>query len=202
MPTKDQDRAAKALAKPPEKLGPFEFIAAAVLVAVGAFLVFWTVKNVTGPEGAGLLSKTVTTTKEAGENAATTTDEKNYADTFAIFALTAGAALIVAGAFYGRIRELKLGALSAQFGELPPEKDQELVKKVEEAADEKGATPEEKKKLKEVAPALAREAVRQQYWGVVPEPPADDLKGIAEGAVDKARSLASSPSGEVPRNRS
>src|SRR5436190_2404111 len=111
----------------------------AVLVIIGSLLtvgvLIWF--GLSTDDG-GLKSKVTTVTEPAGQTASSgqtaagtkTTTTTDYADTIVIFALTSGASLILAGAFYGRLRELKLGALTFDVGELPPQKQQELDQQV------------------------------------------------------------------------
>lgn len=58
--------------------------------------------------GTGFVSKMVTTT---GTGESTKVVETDYSTTIVIFALTTGAALVLVGGLYGRLRDLTLGKL-------------------------------------------------------------------------------------------
>lgn len=78
--------------------------------------------------------------REAGRRAKAasplkTTREVDYSDTVAIFALTLGAALALAGGFYARLRSLKLGGL--QIGLVDPDAMKAATEKAGEKAEQK-----------------------------------------------------------------
>ena len=56
----------------------------------------------------GLTTKSITTT---GSGASQVVQETDYTDTVLIFALTAGAAFVLSGALYGRLRDITLGGV-------------------------------------------------------------------------------------------
>lgn len=108
--------------------------------------------------------------------------EVEYADTVTIFALTAGAALVLAGAFYGRIRSLKLGGL--ELGLVGDEQKQ--------AAEEKAAATvatevTDTNKTEAAKAAAAQVAVadlnRAVAYGVQPTEPV--IEQIAQQAAKK-----------------
>lgn len=129
--------------------------------------------------GGGFVSK-VTEASGAGATQKTTTTE--YSDTVIIFALATGAALLLAGGLYGRLRDLTLGPLKMGFAELPPDKQKTLDEAAKQTIEEKTpgkATPD----LVASAQALARAQLQQQYWGPVPQPPEQTLQLIGQQAA-------------------
>lgn len=104
-----------ATTKLPAALTPAEQRWSGMLVALGIVLIVGvTVWFGLSTDNGGLKSKVSVVPEPVGQSAAgtKTTTTTDYADTIVIFALTAGAAFILAGAFYGRLRELKLGGLA------------------------------------------------------------------------------------------
>ena len=161
----------------------------AVLVILGAMLtvgvLIWF--GLSTDDG-GLKSKVTTVTEPAGQTTSgtKTTTTTDYADTIVIFALTAGAALVLAGAFYGRLRELKLGALTLGVGELAPDKQQQLDQQVASQVSSQVDDPQKREVATAAAKALARETLKRQYWGVVPSPPPETISQAAEHAATRA----------------
>jgi hypothetical protein len=106
-----------------------------------------------------------------------------------IAGLGLGSLFLLSGAFYGRIREITLpGGGGIKVGDLPPEKADELKKKIEQEAPVKAkdlphATADE---LTEEALKQAHIVFKDKYWGSVPEPPSEDLEHIATEAVKRA----------------
>jgi hypothetical protein len=168
-----------------EKLWSALLVVLGVLLTVGVLIWFGATT-----EGGGLKSKVTKITEPVGQNPSgqKVTDTTDYADTVVIFALTAGAAFILAGAFYGRLREIKLGALTLGLGELPPDKEQQLDEKIEKKVEETAPAPEKKEAVRAAAQSLARRDLQRQYWGVFPSPPDDALESAASTAVAKALS--------------
>lgn len=78
------------------------FLVLGTLLTVGTLLWFGLAHN----GGTGFVSKTITTT---GTGSTTKTVETDYSTTIVVFALTTGAAFILAGGLYGRLRDLTLG---------------------------------------------------------------------------------------------
>lgn len=154
----------------------------AVLVAMGLVLTVGVLVwfGLSTDDG-GLKSK-VTTTIETGTGASLRkeTTQTDYADTVVIFALTSGVALMLAGAFFGRLRELKLGGLSFRVGELPPEKEKELDQAVEANVPAEVAN---RPAVVAAAKLLARQKFYAEYWGPVPSPPTPALRAIARDAA-------------------
>jgi len=119
--------------------------------------------------------------RAAAKPAFKVTDETDYADTVVIFALTAGVALALAGAFYGRLRSLKLGALELGFVK---DEDQQTAKNT---AATKVAT-QVKPEHTEAAEAAAGEvAVADLAKAVALGLPATEplIEGIADQAAAK-----------------
>jgi hypothetical protein len=174
-----------ATTKLPAPLTSTEKAWSAVLVILGLLLtvgvLIWFGASTAG---GGLKSKVTTITETGtGASASKKTEETDYADTVVIFALTSGVALMLAGAFFGRLRELKLGGLTLGVGELPAEKQKELDGKIEEKipADTKG-----REKVVAAAKTFARQKFYDTYWGAIPSPPADAMDAIAEDAANAA----------------
>jgi len=139
-------------------------------------------------DGGGLKSKEATTSEPVGQQASgmKTSKTTDYADTIVIFALTAGAAFVLSGAFYGRLRELKLGALTIGLGELAPEKQQELDDKVSTAVSSQLANPQQRHVATVAAQTLARKELKDRYWGVMPAPPEETVDEVATTAAQQA----------------
>ena len=89
---------------PWEKTAIWILIGAGLLLTVGTLCVFVFVHK----GGSGFVSKAVTT---SGTGSGAKVVETDYGDTVAIFAITAGAAFVLAGCLYGRLRDITLGAL-------------------------------------------------------------------------------------------
>jgi hypothetical protein len=91
-------------------LDPWEKAAIRVLIGLGILLTVGTLGwfGLDHGVGGGFVSKAVTTT---GAGSSAKVVEKDYSDTVVIFALTAGVTLVLAGALYGRLRDITLGEL-------------------------------------------------------------------------------------------
>jgi hypothetical protein len=178
---------ALGVSKTPEKLSTAEKRWSGLLVGLGSLLIIGVLVwfGLSTGDG-GLKSKTVKVREPALNKPGTkTTETTDYADTVVIFALTVGAALVLGGAFYGRLRELKLGALTLGVGELPPEKQQTLAKAADQALKPQQSDADKRAVLTKAAQALAQQRIRGEYWGVVPRPPDDYLEKVAkEAAID------------------
>ena len=189
MGTVKAGAATSSTTKLPAALTTSEKWRAALLVVLGILLTIGVlVWFGLSTEDGGLKSKVTNVSEPVGEGATgtKTTTTTDYADTVVIFALTVGAAFILAGAFYGRLRELKLGGLALGLGELSPEKEHELDAKVDEQVKAEVADPTKQKIVKAAALSLASEEVRSQFWGVVPSPPSGTLDDIARTASRRA----------------
>jgi hypothetical protein len=187
--------------KLPAPLTESEKAWSAVLVIIGFILIVGVLVWFAASTGDGKLkSKETTVTEPAGQTATgtKTTTTTEYADTIVIFALTAGTGFLLAGAFYGRLRELKLGALTLGLGELPPQKQQELDKHIEDAVSDKVPDPQQREVVKAAARSFALDQIKKQYWGVVPSPPEDTIKQLATTASQRV--LNTLPSGDAPRS--
>jgi hypothetical protein len=129
-------------------------------------------------------SKEVTTTTEPVAGAPTndtdggasekkTVEETDFADTVVIFALALGAALILAGGFYGRLRSLKLGPLEMNF--VGDEEEKKVTEKAADKIDEKISDPEKKATAKAaVKPVALAELNRIAAMGIKPTEPVID----------------------------
>lgn len=189
MATLGAGAATSATTKLPAALTTAEKWWAALLVALGTLLTIGVlVWFGLSTEGGGLKSKDTTVSEPVGEGATgtKTTTTTDYADTIVIFALTAGAAFVLAGAFYGRLRELKLGGLVLGLGELSPEKKHELDAKVDEQVKAEVADPTKQEIVKAAALSLATADLRRQFWGVIPTPPSATLDDAARTASRRA----------------
>ena len=130
----------------------------------------------------GLISKVSTTRK--GQGAAqevTTTTESS--DTILIFALTAGVALSLSGAFYGRMREIKLGGLDMTVGDLPEEAKEKLKSSVQAAAASANVSDATKASVETAAGELAKGRLIENHSGVVPKLADKTLDEAAQQAV-------------------
>jgi hypothetical protein len=172
----------------PARLSTTERIWAGIISVLGAALVLGTLVWFAVSTGGELVSKeTLTSTTGDGASATETTE---YSDAIVVFALTAGTGLLLAGAFYGRLRELKLGALTLGLGELPPEKQQTIAEKVTEQIAGTTDDPRQQARLAAEAMARAQEMFREAYWGVVPSPPDEALEELAREATSDVLSRA------------
>lgn len=94
---------------PLRELDQWEKASALTLLIVGSVLTVGTLLWFgLGHEGGALVSKTVETT---GEGATKKVVETDYSDAIVIFAMTIGGACVLAGALYGRLRDITLGNL-------------------------------------------------------------------------------------------
>jgi hypothetical protein len=187
MATAEPTAPALAVSKTPNKLSTTEKWWSALLVVLGSLLIIGIlVWFGASTDDGGLKSKVTKVTEPSGQQAGNkTTETTDYADTVVIFALTVGAALVLSGAFYGRLRELKLGALTVGVGELPPDKKEKIAETADEALKEKQPDDTKRAVLTKAAEALAQERVRSDYWGVVPSPPDNYLEEVARQAASK-----------------
>ena len=95
---------------PWEKAAIHILIGSGLLLTIGTLVLFVLVHK----GGGGFVSKSVTTT---GTGSSAKVAETDYGDTVAIFALTTGAAFLLVGCLYGRLRDLTLGALKLDVSE-------------------------------------------------------------------------------------
>ena len=176
-----------ATAKRPEPLTGSEKLWQLALFITGALLILGIlVWFGLSTDGGGLTSQVSESTEPVGGGTGTKeTTTTNYADTVVIFALTLGGALILAAAFYGRLRELKLGGLTLGLGELPPDQQEKLDKKTEQVITRSTDDEDKQRVLKAAAQRLARERFYKQYWGVRPRLPEADLNRIAEDTAQE-----------------
>jgi hypothetical protein len=144
--------------KTPEKLTKTEKRLAGLMLVLGVLLTVGTLAWFAGSTDGTLKSKETVTKEPVGPEARgeKSTTETDYADTVVIFALTLGGVLILAGAFFGRIREIRLGGAVLTMG-APEEKRREAQDSA--AAKAREAAPEGKK---DEAAAIARTLAGQQ----------------------------------------
>jgi hypothetical protein len=133
--------------KKPQPLTRGETIGAIVLFVAGLLLLGLTLYGFSNTDSNFIFKSKEVTTTEAVEKssedgggeptpqgseppATKTTEEVDFADTVVIFALTAGAALTLGGAFYGRLRSLKLGGLELDL--IGSEEEQKVADKAAE----------------------------------------------------------------------
>lgn len=90
-----------------EELGSGERIVAVLIALLGLLLIFGSLLWLgLSTDGGVLAAKQAFTIETAGKKTVT---ETSYAETLVIAALTIGAVLMLVGAFFGRIREIKFG---------------------------------------------------------------------------------------------
>jgi hypothetical protein len=145
---------ASSPSKPAEKLDKPEKALAGLLIVLGFVLIVGTlIWFGFSTDDGSLLSKELVTKEAAGSKDIT---EKNYADGVVTLALTLGAVLTLAGAFFGRIREIKFGGTVLVMA-APEEVTEKAVKKAEDMAKEKAPANKEQR-----AVALAKSIAIQQ----------------------------------------
>jgi hypothetical protein len=185
---------AAAAAKKPQPLTLWESVGAVLLFVAGLALIGLTLYGFANSDSTfSFQSKKVTTTEFSQQSSADgrgagkpdpekKTEETDYADTVAVFALTIGAALALAGAFYGRLRSLKLGGL-----ELGLVGEQQMKQAAQKAADDvKRSVPDTSKQP--AAEAAAEQVAiadlsRAAALGIKPTDSVVD--GIASQAAQK-----------------
>jgi hypothetical protein len=184
--------------KTPETLGGWEKLVATILFLGGAALIAAMLLGF--PSGDFTFkAKELKTVEEAG---AKTTSETDFADSVAIFVLTAGAGLMLAGAFYGRLREITLGAFKATLRGAPVEEKDETAGKAEQKTEEKiEASPSDPPpEQKELAIAAAGEVAKADLDAAAARglPPDDPLvqDEVAERAAQKV--IRAAPDVEEP----
>lgn len=168
--------------KTPEKLSRAEKFLAGLMLVLGVLLTAGTLTWFASSTDGTLKSKE-TVTKEPvgpaarGEKVTTATD---YADTVVIFALTLGGVFVLAGAFFGRIREIRLGM--ATIAMVAPEEARR------EAQDRAAAIAREKAPAgkKEEAVALARTLAGQQVGFAYLTAPASARASVPEAVAEAA----------------
>jgi hypothetical protein len=149
--------------KPAEKLDKAEKTLATLLVILGVLLVVGTLVWFGVSSDGNLKSKeTVTTEPVGGASGQKEVKETEYAEAVTIFALTIGAVLIISGAFFGRIREIKLGTATVVVGGAPEEEKKAAQDKAAEKAEEL-APPEKEEEAGKVARTLAAQQVDLAY---------------------------------------
>ena len=139
-------------------------------------------------EDGSLVSKEVTTTEPAGKEAAgqKTVKETNYADTVVIFALTIGAVMALSGAFFGRIREIKIGGAVLSMVEAPKEVADDAKKKAEEEAKKKVSGEAQEEKVAAVAGSLATQQINLAYAMAPPSERSTIAEVVGAAAAETA----------------
>jgi hypothetical protein len=131
-----------------------------------------------------LVSKTTSGTGAT----ATTTD---YSDSIVIFAIATGAALMLAGAFYARLREIRLGPVTVGFGtELPEAKRAAVSKQVRQRIDARVEDPQMREILMPAAELLALEQARTQYVTTLATVSDTQLANVAQASADRVIAAA------------
>jgi len=167
---------------PPKPLSGTEKFLAAVLIVLGLGLIIGTlIWFADSTEGGGLVSKETTTTEPVGQTAAgeKVVTETDYADTVVIFALTIGAGLLLSGALFTRLKEVKIGGATVVL--------QAPESVVKEAGDKAAQVSQENAPGNKKAETLARQFAEQQvtlaYFTAPPDAKASiaDLVGESAG---------------------
>lgn len=130
-----------------------------------------------GVEGA-LVTKITTTSEPSNKAEPKTTTTTEYGETIVIFDLTIGTAMLLCGAFYGRIREIKVEGMDLS---LEPAEAEAVNKGIEDAVNE-AATPKKEAVAplaKTVAHQRAAEAILTSARGL----PTEKLEEIGRQAV-------------------
>lgn len=192
----DQVAAAAAAPKTPKPLSGGERFLAGLLIALGIVVVAVTLYAFSNTDSSFTFkSKEVSTTSEPvasteteGETTGTATpeikatQEVEYADTVVIFALTIGAALILAGGFYGRLRSLKLGGL--EIGLVGEEEKGAVTDEAAKKVAEKVSDPSKEEAAKAAAGAVAvADLHRVAALGIKPTQPVIDW--VSSQAAEK-----------------
>ncbi len=181
--------AAQKVTKTPEALSDREKALAWTLVGVGVALILGLLIWFGASSGDfGLKSKEITTTEPVGGTGTKTTKQTDYADTVVIFGLTLGGALLLAGAFYGRLREITVGGAILKVG--PSEEQKAAVgdaaeKKVREKA------PDQAEAFAPLARALAESQLEARSFLTVGQASEAEVLEIAEGAATRVVDAAS-----------
>ena len=150
--------ASAASSKKPLPLSGWEKASAAFIVTAGLLLVLGTILWFGLSTGDWRLVSRTTT---GSGSSATTTD---YSDSIVVFAIATGAALMLAGAFYARLREIRLGPVTVGVGaELSAEKRRAVVQGVHDAMRTSCLDVGMRQVLTPAAEVLAVEQARAQY---------------------------------------
>jgi hypothetical protein len=174
---------------PPKPLSGTDKFLAGVLIVLGVGLVIGTlIWFAASTEGGGLVSKETKTTEPVGQAA---TGEKvvtqtDYADTVVIFALTIGAGLLLSGALFTRLKEVKIGGATVVL--------QAPESVVKEAGDKAAKVSQEiapgDKKAETAARQLAEQQVTLAYFTAPPDVKASIADLVGEQAGKAAAQTA------------
>ena len=186
-------------AKKPQPLGTGEYILAGLMMLAGVALVTATLVGISNSTSHFTFKSKETVTREpvqpSGDSGAENgaggdrpragkkeTNETEYADTLAVFALTGGVALFLAGGFYGRLRSLKLGDLELNL--LGEEEKQNAEQKAADAVANKVTDPQKQPAAEAAAKLVAAaDLSRTAAYGIKPTDPVVDL--VAGQAAQK-----------------
>jgi hypothetical protein len=173
----------------PARLTASEKAWSALLVVAGLILVVGVLAWFADSTDGTLKTKETSSSEPVGEGATghKVSSSTDYSENLVLGALGTGAALILAGAFYGRIREIKLpGGVTVGLGELPEKKKKVIEEAVENKIELAAVEPGQKQIIATAAKGLALERFGTDYWGVVPQPPDEYLRSIGEQAAEDA----------------
>jgi hypothetical protein len=173
----------QVLTKTPETLTGFEKALAWALAGIGVALIMGSfIWFGASTDDFTLKSKEVVTSEPVGGSGTKTTKETDYADTVVIFALTIGAAFTLAGAFYGRLREITIGGATLKVG--PTEEERQAVtEKTQEKIKEKA--PGKVEILAPAASAFAEAQLEARALTTIEPLTEEQLDKIADAAVSR-----------------
>jgi hypothetical protein len=180
--------------KSSNKLTRTEWWLAALLICFGVLLICGTLGwYALSTDGAAMVSKEIHTTEPVGKAAGEKkTEETDYAESLITFGLTIGAVMVIAGAFFGRIREIKFGTASVVLT-APEEEKEKAERKAED--DAKVAAPPGKE---DEAAALARTLASQQIDLAYAVAPPSAKSSVADGVGSAAAATAVSALAKNP----
>jgi hypothetical protein len=154
--------------KRPKPLTKAEKQWAAALIVVGAIVLIGTVAWFAGSTGGSLKTKETKTTKASGTTPEQTSTTE-YSDSVLLAGLGTAAGLLLAGAFYARMREIKLPGnvdVTLSDGEVPQEKkdkiDQAITQTIDQATKPADVSSEV---IKQAARQVAHTQLKQDYPG-------------------------------------
>lgn len=177
-----------AATKLPAPLLPGEKKWAVALVAIGAIFLVGTVVWFAGSTGGSLKTKETKTTQASGATPERTTATE-YSDTVLLAGLGIGSALLLTGAFYGRIREIALpGGVKIGLGDLPAAQKEIVEDAIRQKAGEVGTTPEEVGAITAVALQKANDGIAH-HQGAAVDLSSASLKQVGSTAVDEAHAI-------------
>jgi hypothetical protein len=175
-----------ATKRPKPMTGP-EKLWAGALVVVGAVLLVGIVVWFLLSTGGELVTKSSVTTTTSGQTATETTE---YADSVLLGGIGVAAGLLLAGAFYARIREIKLpgGVSASMFGDEPeavPAKTEEAIASAISATPA-GLDEGTRGAAARTARSIAADQLRQDFPGGPAAAPSSYLTDLGTTAVREA----------------